>query len=362
MKIALAHDWLNQMGGAENVLETMVGMFPDAPVFTTIYAPDLMPAEYRTWRITTSWLNRAPGIHRHHQPYLPLYPAAVRSLDVRGFDVILSNKSGFIHGLNTGSDQLHLCYCLAPTRYVWDYGSYARREQLGRVADIVLSPVIAALRRWDFSAAQRVDRFCAISTDIQQRIKKYYRRDSIIIHPPVDTDRFQPVPHPAEDYYFIVSRLIPYKRIDLAVKAFSKMGKRLIITGDGRDRAALEAIAGETVEFTGRLPWDDVVRLMANARAFIFPGYEDFGITPVEAQAAGRPVIAFGAGGALDTVVEGETGIFFREQSVESLMDAVQRFEAIRFDPMHIRRHAETFSTPRFERQLRDWIASVAQT
>lgn len=359
MKIALAHDWLNQMGGAENVLETMVGMFPAAPVFTTIYAPDLMPAEYRNWHIITSWLNRAPGIHRHHQPYLPLYPAAVRSLNVRGFDVILSNKSGFIHGLKTTADQTHLCYCLAPTRYVWDYGSYAQREQLGKVADIILSPIIAALRRWDFSAAQRVDHFCAISTDIQQRIKKYYRRDAIIIHPPVDTDRFQPVPHPTEDYYFIVSRLIPYKRIDLAVKAFSRLGKRLIITGDGRDRAALEAIAGETVEFTGRLPWNVVVRLMANAKAFIFPGYEDFGITPVEAQAAGRPVIAFGAGGALDTVVDGETGVFFREQTVESLMAAVQQFETMTFDPMHIRRHAEAFSTTQFEQKLRNWIASV---
>ncbi len=360
MKLALAHDWLNQMGGAENVLETMAAMFPAAPVFTTIYAPNLMPANYRKWNIITSWLNYAPGIHRHHQPYLPLYPAAVRSLDVRGFDVILSNKSGFIHGLNTTAGQTQLCYCLAPTRYVWNYGNYARREHLGGAINVLLSPIIAALRRWDYTAAQRVDRFCAISTDIQQRIKKYYRRDSIIIHPPVNTDRFQPVPHPTADYYFIVSRLIPYKRIDLAVKAFTQMGKRLIIAGDGRDRAALEAIAGETVKFTGRLPWDAVARLMANARAFIFPGYEDFGITPVEAQSAGRPVIAFGAGGALDTVVEGETGIFFREQSVESLMDAVTHFEAMTFDSERIRWHAETFGTARFEQQLREWLASVA--
>lgn len=359
MKIALAHDWLNQMGGAENVLETLVTMFPQAPVYTTIYAPDLMPASYRNWRIITSWLNRAPGIHRHHQPYLPLYPAAVRRLHPRGFDVVLSNKSGFIHGIPIEAGQTHLCYCLAPTRYVWDYGSYARREQLGRAVAVLLSPMIAALRRWDFAAAQRVHHFCAISTDIQARIQKYYRRESIIIHPPVNTERFQLVAHPTEDYYFIVSRLIPYKRIDLAVQAFSRLGKRLIITGDGRDRAALETIAGDSVTFTGRLPWDDVAGLMANAKAFIFPGYEDFGITPVEAQAAGRPVIAFGAGGALDTVIEGETGIFFHEQTVEALMSAVEQFERMTFDSAHIRRHAETFSTAQFEWKLRQWITSV---
>lgn len=359
MKIALAHDWLNQMGGAENVLEILVEMFPKSPVFTTIYAPELMPDSYKAWKIVTSWLNHAPGIHRHHQPYLPLYPAAVRSLDVSEFDAILSNKSGFIHGLNTSPTQKHLCYCLAPTRYVWDYQSYAQRESMGRVTDALLSPMIAALRRWDYAAAQRVDYFCAISTDIQQRIKKYYNRDSIVIHPPIDTDRFQPIAHPTEDYYFIISRLIPYKRIDLAVKAFNKMGKRLIIAGDGRDRAALEALAAPNIEFTGRLPWADVTQLMANCKAFIFPGYEDFGITPLEAQSAGRPVIAFGAGGALDTVIDGETGIYFHKQTEDALIEAVNRFEGMTFDPEYIRSHAEKFGIKRFQRQLRDWMGSV---
>lgn len=359
MKIALAHDWLNQMGGAENVLEVLVAMFPKSPIFTTIYAPELMPDIYKTWKIVTSRLNHMPGIHRHHQPYLPLYPAAVRSLDISGFDAILSNKSGFIHGLNTSPAQKHLCYCLAPTRYVWNYQSYAQRENMGRITDILLSPMITALRRWDYAAAQRVDYFCAISTDIQQRIKKYYHRDSIIIHPPIDTDRFQPIAQPTEDYYFIISRLIPYKRIDLAVKAFSKLGKRLVITGEGRDRAALESLAAPNVEFTGRLPWADVVKLMTNCKALVFPGYEDFGITPLEAQAAGRPVIAFGAGGALDTVIDGETGVYFHLQNEEALIEAVHRLEAITFDPKYIRKHAENFGIHRFQRQLRDWMGSV---
>lgn len=356
MKIAIVHDWLNQIGGAENVLEVMVSMFPQAPVFTTIYAPDLMPAAYKRWHIRTSWLNRAPGIHRHHQPYLPLYPAAVRSLDLRGYDLILSNKSGFIHGIKTEANQLHLCYCLAPTRYVWDYEAYATRERLGPLINWLLAPLIATLRRWDYQAAQQVDHFGAISTDIQGRIKAFYRRESVIIPPPVDTDRFQPVANPSEDYYFIVSRLIPYKRIDLAVQAFTQTGKRLIITGEGRDRAALQAMAGPTVEFTGRLPWDEVARLMANCKAFIFPGYEDFGITPVEAQAAGRPVIAFAAGGALDTVIDQETGLFFQQQTAASLIDAVQRLEATSFNPQRIRQNAEHFSINRFKQNLRRWI------
>ncbi len=337
------------------MLEVLLEMFPNAPVFTTIYAPNLMPAAYRQWDIRTSWLNNAPGIHRHHQVYLPLYPAAVRSLDLRNYDLILSNKSGFIHGLKTRPGQKHLCYCLAPTRYVWNYQSYAQREQLGSLSNLALKPVIAALRRWDYQAAQHVDHFCAISSDIQGRIKKYYHRDSTIIAPPVNTERFKPAPSPTEDYYFIVSRLIPYKRIDLAVQAFTKLGKRLIIAGEGRDKKALTAIAGPTIEFTGRLPWNDVVNLMANAKAFIFPGYEDFGITPVEAQAAGRPVIAFAAGGALDTVIDGKTGVFFQQQTVDSLIKAIHRLEATSFNPQQIRRNAQRFSTNRFKQALQAW-------
>jgi glycosyltransferase involved in cell wall biosynthesis len=364
MKIALAHDWLNQMGGAENVLEQMVDMYPGAPVFTTIYAPDLMPDAYRRWDIRPTWLNRAPGIHRRHQPYLPFYPPAVASMDFSGYDVILSNKSGFIHGLPHTPEQLHICYCLAPTRYVWNYSSYAAREGFGAGLGRLISPVIKRLQRWDFEAAQLpspetgkgVHHFIAISRDIQTRIKKYYQRDSAIIYPPVDTGRFRPTNQPPGDYYFIVSRLIPYKRIDLAVQACNRLNKRLIIAGDGRDRAALEAMAGPTVEFKGRLPWDDVVGLMANSRAFIFPGYEDFGITPLEAQAAGRPVIAFGRGGALDTVIEGETGLFFHEQSVEVLMAAIEQFETLLFDPAAARANAERFGIERFKRELGDFV------
>ena len=388
MKIALAHDWLNQMGGAENVLERLVELFPGAPIFTTIYGPELMPEAYRRWDIRPTWLNRAPAIHRHHQPYLPLYPPAVESMNFSGYDLILSNKSGFIHGLRHTSEQLHICYCLAPTRYVWDYGSYAAREGFGRWLGWVMGPVIQRLRQWDFEAAQQtlpqplpkregekqeasppkrggkgVDYFIAISTDIQARIKKYYQRDSVIIYPPVDTRCFHPLPadQSPDDFYLIVSRLIPYKRIDLAVQALTRLGKRLIIVGDGRDRAKLEALAGPTVEFKGRLPGDAVAELMANCRAFLFPGFEDFGIAPVEAQAAGRPVIAFGQGGALDTVVEGQTGLFFREQSVDALIEAIEQFETMSFDPAAARANAERFSVERFKQELGDFVTRKAR-
>ncbi|MBN1220259.1 MAG: glycosyltransferase [Anaerolineae bacterium] len=370
MKIALAHDWLNQMGGAENVLEQMTTMYPGAPVFTTIYAPELMPEAYHQWNIRLTWLNRAPGIHRHHQPYLPFYPLAIESMDFSGYEVILSNKSGFIHGLRHTPQQLHICYCLAPTRYVWDYDSYAAREGFGSWLGRFISPMIKRLQRWDFTAAQLppsisspggrikggIHHFIAISREIQTRIKKFYGRNSVIIHPPVDTSHFYPSTEPAGDYYFIVSRLIPYKRIDLAVQACNRLGKRLIIVGDGRDRPALEAMAGPTVEFSGHLPGDETAQLMAHCRAFIFPGYEDFGITPLEAQAAGRPVIAYGKGGVLDTVIEGETGLFFHEQSVEALMAAIEQFETMSLQPAAARANAERFKIGRFKRELGDFV------
>lgn len=361
MKIALAHDWLNQMGGAENVLECLVTIYPTAPIFTTIYAPQLMPSWYNQWDIRPSWLNWAPLIHRYHQPYLPLYPLAVQSLAVQGYEVILSNKSGFIHGVPHTSGQQHICYCLSPTRYVWHYQSYAAREGLGPALNLAIKPLIKWLQRWDWAAAQRVDHFIAISKEVQARIKKYYQRDSVIIYPPVDTRRFQPLDpgdQPA-DYYLVVSRLIPYKRIDLAVQACTQLGKRLIVVGEGRDRATLEAMAGPTVTFTGRLPQSEVIHLMAGCRAFIFPGFEDFGIAPVEAQAAGRPVIAFAKGGALDTVINGLTGLFFYEQSVAALIHTIETFERLSFEPVVARQNAARFAIDRFISELTGFVKRV---
>ena len=358
-RVALVHDWLNQIGGAEAVLEVLVRLFPDAPVFTTIYARELMPDHYRSWDIRTTFLDRAPGIYRHHQHYLPLYPLAVESMCLQGYDLVLSNKSGFCHGIRKTDNQLHIDYCLTPTRYVWDFAGYAERERLGLAARLALRPLVDWLRAWDRRAADRVDHFVAISTEVQQRIKRFYGRDSTIIYPPVDTHRHCPSPDGPESFFLVASRLIPYKRIDLAVRACSALSVPLVVVGEGRDRSTLEAIAGPTVEFRGRVSSEELGWLMSHCRAFVFPGREDFGIAPVEAQAAGRPVIAFAAGGALDTVIPSETGVFFSEQTVDSLVEAILSLDRITFDPAIVRENAERFGIERFGRQFLQFVATA---
>lgn len=356
MKIALVHDWLNQRGGAERVLEALVGLYPDAPIYTSMYWPKVMPDEYREWQIHTSSMSRLPLLTRLHRAYLPLYPLAFEGLDLSGYDLVLSNKSGFCHGVLTGPETVHICYCLTPTRYVWDFARYAQREGIGRLGRLLLGPILSYLRLWDRLAADRVDHFIAISTAVQRRIVQRYRRKSTIIYPPVDIDRFSPCSGAIGDYYLVVSRLVPYKRVDLAVKAFNQLGKPLLIIGDGRDRARLEAMAGPTVSFAGHLPGEKVVEAVARCRAFIFPGVDDFGIAPVEAMAAGRPVIAFAAGGALDTVIEGETGLLFRQPVAEALAAAVEESENRGFYSGSIRRHAEQFSPAAFRERITAFV------
>jgi glycosyltransferase involved in cell wall biosynthesis len=354
MDLTLVHDWLNQIGGAEDVLETLVGMFPGAPIYTSMYWRDGMPIGYHDWEIHTTWMDHLPGIYRRHQPYLPLYPTAFAGLDLSGYDVVLSNKSGFCHGVRTG-DAVHICYCLSPTRYVWDFDAYSAREALSGALKATLRPLIAALRLWDYQAAQRVDHFVAISREIQDRIRRFYGRESCVIHPPVDTDRFHPSDE-REAYYLVVSRLIPYKRIDLAVQAFNRLGLPLVIAGEGRDRDALEALAGPAVTFLGYVPDEELPGLFARCRAYVLPGKEDFCIAPVQAQAAGRPVIAYGAGGALDTVVPGETGVFFHEQTAEALAETVRAFDPDDMDPGACRANAERFTVPVFQERLKRFV------
>jgi glycosyltransferase involved in cell wall biosynthesis len=357
VKLALVHDWLNQIGGAEDVLDALVKLYPTAPLYTSIYAPELMPPHYQDWDIRTLWLDKLPGIHRHHQPYLPVYPLGWGGLDLSNYDVVLSNKSGFCHGFRHSPNTLHICYCLAPTRFVWQLESYVAREGLGKAVLAALRSLIAGLRQWDYAAAQRVQHFIAISSDIQQRIKNFYNRDSVIIFPPVDTTRFQPVPqNEVEDYYLIVSRLIPYKHIDLAVQAATRLGLKLKIGGKGRDMERLKTMAGPTVEFLGYIPDDALPNLMAKCKAFLFPGLEDFGITPVQAQAAGRPVIAFGGGGALDTVIPDKTGELFSEMTVNSLASVMQSFDDSRYNPTEIRKHALQFDTQIFNSRMTSFV------
>ena len=363
VRVALVHDWLNQMGGAENVLEELAALFPAAPIYTSMYAPDKMPEPYRAWSIHTSFMQRLPGVTERHQAYLPLYPAAFATTDLSGFDLILSNKSGFCHGVRAqqgGRSALHVCYCLTPTRFLWLYEQYRDQERIGGLLNAGLKPLLALLRRWDYAAAQRVDQFIAISSVVQERIRNIYDRDSLVIHPSVDTERFTPDPSlPVSDYYLIVSRLIPYKRIDLAVQAFSSLPhERLIVVGSGRARQSLETDAPPNVSFLGWQPYERQLDLMRGCRAFLFPGLEDFGIAPVEAMSAGRPVIAYRGGGALDTVVPGKTGAFFDAQTPESLQQAVEQFDPTVYDPAACRAQAERFSKSEFHRRMLETLGS----
>ncbi len=361
LSLAIVHDWLNQLGGAEDVLECLAGMFPNAPIYTSIYWRDQMPAAYHQWLIRVSFMDRLPGVYRHHQPYLPLFPLAFERFDLAGFDLVLSNKSGFCHGVHPPPGARHVCYCLTPTRYVWDFDSYAEREGLGPAVRLALRPLLSWLRRWDRDAAQRVDQFIAISTEVQRRISRFYGRESVIIHPPVDTGRFVAAgaSQAAGDYYLSLGRLIPYKRVELAVLACTALKLPLLVGGDGRDRARLERLAGPTVKFLGRVPDAELPALVAGCRAFIFPGREDFGIAPVQALAAGRPVIALAGGGALDIVQDGVNGILFPSAEVGDLCAAVQRFERLNFDPSTLRRSAERFDRARFREQLGAYLGAL---
>ncbi|MBN1887727.1 MAG: glycosyltransferase [Thermoflexales bacterium] len=355
MRVALVHDWLNQQGGAEDVLETLVRMYPGAPVYTSMYAPELMPPSYRQWDIHTTWLDSLPGIHRHHQPYLPLYPLAFDVLRLSGYDMVLSNKSGFCHGVRVEPPTPHICYCLTPTRYVWLLADYVQREGFSHAVNAILPAVVSLLRRWDYAAAQRVDHFIAISTEVRERIRRFYRRESVIIHPPVNTARFRPAAR-HDDFYLVLSRLVPYKRIDLAVQACRRLGRSLVVAGDGRDRPRLQAMAGAHVTFLGRVGDEQAADLLARCKALLFPGVEDFGITPLQAQAAGRPVIAYAGGGALDSVIEGHTGLLFRQPTAEALAQAVLALDDLALDPASIRAHAASFDVSVFEQKLKAFV------
>lgn len=355
MKIALVHDWLNQIGGAEEVLEALVHLYPSAPIYTSLYRQDKMPDHWREWDIRTSFINRLPFAQKRQQLYFPLYPFAFERFDFREFDLVISNKSGFDHGVITGPETMHICYCLTPTRYVWRYPQYAEQENIGWLTRKILPPFLTLLRQWDRLAADRVDHFIAISQEVRRRIAKIYRRDSTIIYPPVETNRYEPSSQ-VEDYYLMVGRLVPYRRIDILIEAFNKLDKPLYIAGNGRDRERLEAMAGPNIRFLGYVADEDLPDLMARCRAFIWPGEEDFGIAPLEAMAAGRPVIAYAAGGALETVLPGKTGALFSHQTVAAICDVVESFDPTSVDVACIRQHAELFDTAVFNQKITAFV------
>lgn len=348
MRVAIVHDYLNQAGGAERVVENFHHLWPDAPIFTTIADRDAIPASLRNADLRVTWMQRLPAWKRHFRAYLPLYPLGVASMDLSGFDVVVSSSSAWAKAVRTPPGAVHVCYCHTPMRWVWDYAHYVEREQFGPLARLGLPPVIAALRTWDVRTAQRPTHIVVNSRVVQERVQRCWGRSSELLAPPVNLARFSVASAPGGSY-LVVSRLAHYKRVDVAVEAFTALGLPLVVIGDGPARASLQAIAGPTIEFRGRVDDAGVATAMRESRGLIFPGEEDFGITPLEANACGRPVIAFGAGGALETVRPGETGVLFGTQSAESLADAVRRADSIAWQSPAIRAHAETFSSTRFE-------------
>jgi glycosyltransferase involved in cell wall biosynthesis len=360
MRLAIVHDYLNQAGGAERVVESFHRIWPDAPIFTTIADRDAMPRSLRDADLRVTWMQRLPGWKRHFRSYLPLYPLGIASMDLSDYDVVVSSSSAWAKAVHTRPGTVHVCYCHTPMRWVWDYARYVEREDFGVMARLALPPVIAALRMWDLRTARRPSHLIVNSRVVGERVRRCWGRESELLPPPVDVSRFSVARSPGSSY-LVVSRLAHYKRIDLAVEAFTALGLPLVVIGDGPARAALKARAGPTIEFRGRVDDAGVAAAMRDSRGLIFPGEEDFGITPLEANACGRPVVAFAAGGALETVRADVTGVLFDAPTGASLMDAVRRAEGITWDASVMRAHAETFAADRFEAAFRAIVEREAQ-
>lgn len=355
MKLAIVHDYLNQMGGAEKVVEIFHQMFPDAPIYTSIYDPEAVSPVFKEADVRPSFMQKLPFIKSHARHYLALYPYAFELFDLSEYDVVLSSSSAFAKGVVTKPGTCHICYCYTPMRFAWNYHAYMDREVISRRARTFLPYIIHRLRKWDEISANRVDNYIAISTEVQKRIKKHYRRSSSIIYPPVDVNSF-PLSRTDEGYYLCMSRLLPYKKIDIVIEAFNKLKMPLVVLGDGRDQSRLQSLAGPTVKMMGRVSQEELAQTLAKCRALIFPGHEDFGLTPVEAMACGKPVIAYAAGGAMDTVSEGVNGTFFFEQTAESVMEAIKHFNPTRYSPEEIRRRAMIFDVELFKKKMFNFI------
>lgn len=355
MKVAIVHDYLNQPGGAERVVGVLHGMFPDAPIYTSILDRRSLWPSLRGADIRTSWMQRLPGIERHFKKYLPLYPRAIESFDLSGYDLVISSSSAFGKGAVAAPGAVHVCYCHTPMRFAWDYERYVEREAFGWAMRAALPPVIRRLRAWDLATASRPHVYAVNSTVVAERVRHCYGRESDVIPAPVDLARYAPSPVD-DDFYLVVSRLNPYKRVDLVVDAFNRSGRLLVVIGDGPERPALEARARPNVRFLGRLPDAEVADHYARCRAVVFPGEEDFGIVPLEANASGRPVVAYRRGGVLDTVVDGRTGVFFDEQTPAALNDAVARAGVTAWDKRELHAHAESYGEDVFRARFYDLV------
>ena len=349
MRVALVHDWLTGMRGGEKVLDALCDVFPAADLFTMVQVPGTTSAKIERRRVSRSPVQWLPAAGRLYRQYLPLFPFAVEQFDLDGYDLVISTSHCAAKSVVVPGRARHLCYCLTPMRYAWDqFDAYFGPERIGARRSAALRPILAWLARWDRDTAHRVHRYLAISQYVARRIGLYYNRESTIVYPPVDTEFFTPERVPVSPRFLIVSALVPYKRVDFAMIAARRAGVALTVVGDGPERAALEALAGGSVEVVGRKSDSEIRELYRNSIATVLPGEEDFGIVPVEAQACGRPVVALARGGALDTVIPGVTGVLVNDLSVEALEDGFRATLNHDWDSAAIRAHAERFSLDSF--------------
>ncbi len=356
MRIALVHDYLTQYGGGERVLEAFMEIWPDAPIFTLLYDKKLTHGRFAGKEIHTSFLQKIPFAKSKHRAFLGLMPLAAEQLDLSDYDVVLSDSASYAKGVITKPSTLHICYCHTPIRYAWD-DSHKYIKEFGYPSFIKkLAPiVINYIRLWDKEASTRVDKFLANSHFVKQRINKYYNAESEVIHPPVDTSMLE-VADSTDDYFLMLGRFLPYKRFDIVIEAFNKLGWPLKIIGDGPERRKLLRMAGPNVEFLGGLSDWELNRYYSRCKAFLFPQEEDFGIVAVEAMAAGRPVVAYRGGGALEMIKEGVTGMFFDEQTADSLIGCLNNFKKYNFNSYAIRRHALQFDKEIFKERIGDVV------
>lgn len=361
MRVALVHDYLSQDGGAERVLEAFHVLWPEAPLFTLFHDRSRANPVFSSWRVHTSFLQKLPGIFGHYRWFLPLMPTATESHDLNNFDVVVSSSSTFAKGVITPPGTVHICYCHTPTRFLWtDMHAYVQELRAPQTVKQILLPILSHLRMWDRLSADRVDFFIANSETVRHRIKKYYGKESVVLHPPVSINQFSPAAQ-YEEYYLAGGRLVSYKRFDMIVQAFNRLGLPLKIFGIGPEEKRLKKMAKKNIQFLGRVSDEQRAELYRKCKAFLHPHIEDFGITAVEAMASGRPVIAYGEGGALETVVPGVTGIFLKEQTWEHLAGTIIRFDASVFSSATIRKHAEQFAAPLFQEKMRNIVSDVVQ-
>jgi glycosyltransferase involved in cell wall biosynthesis len=358
-RVAVAHDWLTIPGGSEQVLLELLEMFPSAEIFTSVYDPQPWPERIKAGIVHSSFLSRLPGAARHYPKLLPLMNRAFRSFDLSGFDLVLSSSHACAKNVRKRPDALHVCYCHTPMRYAWEEG-FLEGEEVGRATRLLLPPLLAWLRRQDLEGARGPDVFVANSRHVAERIARYYGRTAEVVNPPVDVEHFLGLERDPGDYYLTFGRVVPYKRVDLAVAACGRLGRPLKVAGDGRALESVRASAGGSTALLGKVSSAERDRLISGARALLFPGEEDFGIVPVEAQAAGVPVVAFGVGGATETVLDGRTGVLFGEQTAAALAAAIERLEQLPLDADASRENARRFGRERFRAEMAGVIARAA--